>query len=227
MGSLHGRTSARPRISAREDLSCTHDDSPIHSAGRRALLCGMAGSVGLGALPAYAQTGRRPGGQPDASRFMRLFPQLPQFGEASPQMMAALVDIGKAGGIMDARDNLTAGPAALILDPALNVNNVNAQLPEGTAGTTFMGQFIDHDMTFDTTSRLGVRDPAASVAQRAHRRHSTWTRCTAPGRWPIRCYTTRATRRKFKVEGGGLFEDLPRTADGSGDRRATRATTRT
>ena len=48
---------------------------------------------------------------------------------------------------MDANDDLAAGPVALIVDPALNLNNPNSNTH--TAGTTFMGQFLDHDMTFD------------------------------------------------------------------------------
>jgi hypothetical protein len=201
-------------MSVCEDVKRAHDDAPTPSTSRRALLCGIAGSAALGALSANAQTGRRPGGQPDASRFMRLFPQLPQFGEASPQMLAALADIGKAGGIMDARDNLSAGPAALILDPALNLNNVNAQLPEGTAGTTFMGQFIDHDMTFDTTSRLGVR---AQPHLAPNARIASLDLDSVYGAGPIAdplLYDPR-DKAKFKIESGGQFEDLPRTADGS------------
>ncbi len=54
---------------------------------------------------------------------------------------------------MDAADDLAAGPVALIVDPALNLNNPNNDTQ--TAGVTFVGQFLDHDMTFDTTSRLG------------------------------------------------------------------------
>jgi len=62
--------------------------------------------------------------------------------------------MGAPRGIMDARDNLAAGPLNLIVDPALNERNQNNDTH--TAGTTFMGQFMDHDMTFDTTSALGV-----------------------------------------------------------------------
>ena len=86
--------------------------------------------------------------------FGRLFPQLdPFFEKASSGLNAALLDIGKPGGVLDAKDDLAAGPVALIVDPALSVNNPNN--PTHTAGTTFMGQFMDHDMTFDLTSRLG------------------------------------------------------------------------
>ena len=86
--------------------------------------------------------------------FGRMFPRLdPFFERPSNALNAALVEIGKHGGVMDAKDNLAAGPIALIVDPALNVNNPNNTTH--TAGTTFMGQFMDHDMTFDLTSALG------------------------------------------------------------------------
>jgi hypothetical protein len=36
-----------------------------------------------------------------------------------------------------------------------------------TAGTTFMGQLMDHDMTFDLSSRLDVpTEPATSASSR-------------------------------------------------------------
>ena len=64
-----------------------------------------------------------------------------------------------------ARDNLAAGPVALIVDPALSVDNANNA--EHTAGTTFVGQFLDHDMTFDLGSKLGVPvDPEDSLNTR-------------------------------------------------------------
>ena len=77
----------------------------------------------------------------------------------------ALLELGKPGGILDAKDDLAAGPVALIVDPALSQNNPNNTAH--TAGTTFMGQFMDHDMTFDLTSRLGVpTEPEDSVNTR-------------------------------------------------------------
>ena len=87
-------------------------------------------------------------------RFGRIFPDLRAFAEPSPKLSEALMELGKPGGVLDARDNLGAGPLALIVDPTLNVDNPNNDTH--TAGTTFMGQFIDHDMTFDLTSRLAV-----------------------------------------------------------------------
>ena len=80
-------------------------------------------------------------------------------------------EIGKLGGIMDAKDviinpkHLEASAIALITDPALNAEQ--PEQPRHTAGTTFMGQFLDHDMTFDLTSRLGVpTEPEDSVNTR-------------------------------------------------------------
>jgi hypothetical protein len=53
---------------------------------------------------------------------------------------------------MDARDKLSAGPVQLIVDPALSQHNRNSTTH--VAGDTFLGQFIDHDITFDPTSSL-------------------------------------------------------------------------
>lgn len=60
-------------------------------------------------------------------------------------------------GVCLARDALERGPIDLIVDQALPANNRDN--PFHTAGTTFLGQFLDHDMTFDTTSRLGQPTP--------------------------------------------------------------------
>jgi len=87
-----------------------------------------------------------------SGRFGRLFGNLPPFASDTPQIRKALLEIGMPDGIMDAGDQLAAGPVNLITDPALNLNNVNN--PKMTAGMTFLGQFIDHDITFDPTSSL-------------------------------------------------------------------------
>lgn len=88
----------------------------------------------------------------DSGRFGRLFGNLPPFASDNPTTRAALLDIGRPGGMMDAQDELAAGPVQLILDPALSANNPDN--PSMTAGMTFLGQFLDHDMTFDPTSSL-------------------------------------------------------------------------
>src|SRR5262245_34062755 len=218
MGSMYGRHSERP---------CTSVGAEPHEAGngisseRRALLCGAASAVSLSALPALAQDRRGSGGGADPRRFTRMFPQLPPFGTGSPQMVAALNDIGKPGGIMDARDNLAAGPTLLITDLSLSANNANAALPNGPAGTTFMGQFIDHDMTFDANSQLGVpTQPNRSPNSRI----PALDLDSVYGGGPVAqsVLYDRRDRAKFRVESGGLFEDLPRDSENTailGDRR--------
>ena len=87
----------------------------------------------------------------EQGRFGRMFPTLAPFAADTPSVRAALIDIGKPGGIMDAGDDLT-DPLALLANAALSADNPDN--PTMTAGFTFLGQFIDHDMTFDPTSSL-------------------------------------------------------------------------
>jgi hypothetical protein len=143
-------------------------------------------------------------------KFGRMFPRLdPFFDRATDALNAALLEIGKPGGILDANDNLAAGPVALIVDPALNVNNPNN--PTHTAGTTFMGQFMDHDMTFDLTSALGEpTEPEDSPNARTPALDLDSVYGGGPKKSP-QLYGHQGSKIKFKVEFGGLFEDLPRT----------------
>ena len=48
-----------------------------------------------------------------SGRFGRLFGRLPPFASDTPQTRQALLDMGKPVGIMDAQDNLAAGPQLL------------------------------------------------------------------------------------------------------------------
>jgi hypothetical protein len=101
----------------------------------------------------------------ERGKFGRLFPTLPPFASNTSAVRDALKVLGEKGGIMDAADetDIVANPNLardLITDPALNVNNPNN--PALTAGLTFLGQFLDHDMTFDPTSSLERQvDPEA------------------------------------------------------------------
>jgi hypothetical protein len=79
--------------------------------------------------------------------FGRLFPRLPAFAQDSAEVRSRLLELGKRGGIMDAGD---APPPANPLTPNPN----NPDNPNHTAGVTFLGQFLDHDITFDPTSSL-------------------------------------------------------------------------
>ena len=88
----------------------------------------------------------------DSGRFGRMFGNLPAFASDTPQTRAALIEIGKAGGIMDAEDDLT--PDAGRPDHRAGASANNPNNPKMPAGFTFLGQFLDHDMTFDPTSSL-------------------------------------------------------------------------
>ena len=84
----------------------------LGTVGGASLVLGAGGFLGAG--PALAQ---RAGGARffmREDRFGRMFPGLPAFARPSAQLSAALMDIGKPGGVLDAKDNLAAGPVALI-----------------------------------------------------------------------------------------------------------------
>jgi hypothetical protein len=182
----------------------------LGAVGKGAVALGMPNILGVHrALGAQPSRQRRFVIQED--RFGRIFPQLPPFAEPSSKLAAALLELGKPGGILDAKDDLAKGPELLITDLTLSKNNRNNDTH--TAGTTFMGQFLDHDMTFDLTSRLGqATEPAASPNSRT----PALDLDSVYGGGPIadRELYERVARgghpTKLKVEHGGLFEDLPR-----------------
>ena len=122
---------------------------------RRGFLTSVAaGAAGTALLP-LESLAQHPEGQRGANRsdrFSRMF-DLPSFAEPTRQVQAALMELGAPGGPMDAMDPLHEGPIRLITNPELSPHNRDN--PAATAGLTFLGQFLDHDMTFDATSRLG------------------------------------------------------------------------
>ena len=177
---------------------------------------GAIGAAGAIANPEHAIAQQNPGTSTATrtDRFSRMFEGLPPFADAGLRVQSALREMGAKGGLLDARDQLSAGPIQLIVDPALSVNNPDN--PSTTAGVTFLGQFLDHDMTFDASSRLGVPTrPERSVNSRT----PTFDLDSVYGRGPIadtHLYDP-ADRVKFKVEQTteGGFEDLPRTSSGA------------
>jgi hypothetical protein len=150
-----------------------------------------------------------------STTFGRMFTGLPPFADNTASLRATLVQVAAPGGLLDAQDDLfgpNGGPIKLITDPALSL--VNRNNPHDTAGMTFVGQFLDHDITFDVTSRLGVAtDPRRSPNSRTARLDLD----SVYGLGPIaqsELYDP-ADPVKLRVENGGQFEDLPRRADGS------------
>ena len=183
-----------------------------HLSSLAILLCASGSLIAGGQdaarqeAPQTARQQARPTSGPDT--FGRLF-QLPVFAPPTPDVRVALMELGRRGGLMDANDDLTAGPLALIVDPALSINNPDSLTH--TAGVTFMGQFLDHDMTFDRASRLGQPSEPRAVA---NARRPVFDLDSVYGNGPAgspELYEP-ADPVKFRVETGGRFEDLPRDA---------------
>ncbi|MFT4093160.1 MAG: heme peroxidase family protein [Niabella sp.] len=86
----------------------------------------------------------------DQGKFGRIFGNLPPCCPKTTKVENALKDMGKKGGIMDAGDDPAKTAAELITDLSAQQHNPNS--PVMPAGMTFLGQFIDHDLTFDPTS---------------------------------------------------------------------------
>jgi hypothetical protein len=123
-----------------------------------------------------------------------------------------MIDIGKPGGLLDARDPLSEGPVRLITNPELSPRNPDQDIRNMTAGTTFLGQFLDHDVTFDNTSPLGVvTEPQRTPNTRDPRINLDSVYGGGPSANP-QLYQS-GDRAKFRIESGGLFEDLPRNSD--------------
>jgi hypothetical protein len=189
------------------------DQEPNQGVSRRGFLTGLgagaAGAAGAVVLPPeVAAQSRPPDTRPD--RFSRLFPTLDPFfkGMHLGRLNEVLREIGEPGGMMDAKDPLEAGPILLITEPARSPNNVDNT--GNTAGTTFFGQFLDHDMTFDTTSRLGV---PTQPERSPNARTPLFDLDTVYGGGPTtspHLYQDR-DKAKFVIGDNGVFEDLPRT----------------
>ena len=123
------------------------------------------------------------------------------------------MEIGKPGGIMDAKDNLAKTPAELITNPALSAKN--SDNPNLTAGFTFLGQFLDHDMTFDPTSSLERQaDPEQIANFRTPSLGLDNVYGAGPGGSPHLYDTQGGKGGKFLLEATGTANkfDLPRNS---------------
>jgi hypothetical protein len=171
------------------------------------------GASGALARPVAARSARSRFASTDAQHFGRLFPRLPPFAPASQGVRKALLALGAQGGLLDARDELGAGPVKLITDPTLSASNPDNATH--TAGTTFVGQFIDHDVTFDTSSTLGTpTEPLSSPNGRTPALDLDSVYGAGPAGSPM-LYDTGNDPAKLLIGSGGQFEDLPRLPDGT------------
>ena len=88
-----------------------------------------------------------------------------------------------------------------------------------TAGSTFVGQFTDHDITFDQTSQLGVpQNPLISLNTRTPALDLDSVFGGGPGRRPdlYEPHPNGSVGPKLKIGTGGVHEDVPRIAKGNG-----------
>jgi len=216
----------RPGPSRRRLLAAAGAAGAGLAAASSGVLPGLGSSAGAAVASGTPGRPRTPGAPADSQLFGRIFPGLPPFAEASDQVRAALLEVGAPGGIMDAGDDLAAGPKNLIVDPTVNGNptaanpyGTNPDNPTMTAGSTFVGQFTDHDLTFDQTSHLGVpQNPLISPNTRTPALDLDSVFGGGPGRRPD-LYVPNpdgTAGPALKIGTGGVHEDVPRVPNGDG-----------
>ena len=151
----------------------SHRRKKYLSAGLAGILCSTA-IVGLTA--AQAADGKnnlnlpglreRPATQDNS--FTRMFPELPPYAPPTDAAREQAKKLGEKGGVIDALDDLT-DPIRSITEPSIFSPN-NPDNPNMTAGVTFFGQFLDHDITLD---------PRSPLLERSHPRKTTNFRTAA------------------------------------------------
>ncbi|MBD0316408.1 MAG: hypothetical protein ICV75_06930, partial [Nitrospiraceae bacterium] len=126
--------------------------SPLYMLGIN--LVWGATFLAVTAVSSLAQTVEVPNVMPSRPDdiFTRLFPGLPPFASPSSDLREQVQKFGRKGGVLDAKDLLT-DPVQSILNPDV-FSPLNPDNPNIPAGMTFLGQFIDHDLTLDLKSPL-------------------------------------------------------------------------
>ncbi len=155
--------------------------------------------------------------------FTRMYPDLPSFAPQTGTARAAMQRMGAKDDLFDAADNLT-DPIQSILNPAV-FSPHNPDNPNMTAGMTFLGQFLDHDITFDKKSILNAN---ASPGQTVNFRTAAFDLDSVYGNGPAgspELYDTSSGRIKFRLQripgaeavsrNGAPRNDVPRDAQGN------------
>ena len=125
---------------------------------------------------------------------------------------AALIDLGKAGGMLDARDNLADGPVRLDHRPGAEPQQPRQPVPHRRHDVPRPVPRPRHDLRHDVAA--GRADRARGDAQRPHARARPGLGVRRGARSPTRS-SNPTDRIKLRIESGGLFEDLPRQANGT------------
>ncbi|MDL5351937.1 peroxidase family protein [Microbacterium sp. zg-YB36] len=193
-------------------------------AGIAAAISGQGGGTPVPApTPSQTLAASASKGIPqNAGKFGIMFPSLRTEPFAHPDdiVRQALMEVGKRGGIMDAMDDLTVAPERLLFDPAVNGTPTatdtfgrNPFNPTQTVGTTFFGQFITHDITFDATSVLGApANPLLTPNERTPSLDLDAVFGGGPGT-SRRLYESDG---KVKIGTGGVYETVPFTSKSDG-----------
>src|SRR5215470_6736293 len=134
----------------------SHRRKKFLSAGLAGVLCSTA-LLGLSTAHADGKNNLHLPGMRDRpntpdNSFTRMFPELPPFAQPTDAAREQAKKLGEKGGPIDALDNLT-DPIQSITNPTEFSPN-NPDNPNMTAGVTFFGQFLDHDITLDPRSPL-------------------------------------------------------------------------
>ena len=175
----------------------------------------VAGAGGADAAHAHAAV--RP------ENFGRMF-KLPPFAKQTPKVEAALRELGKPGGLLDAKDPLAAGPKALIVDLSLSANNPNNPSQHGGHDVLRPVPRPRHDLRRELAARAADRSRALRAT--SARPRSTSTRSTARARWRSRSCTTPPTTSSSRSRAAASSRTC-RAAPTARRSSATRATTST